>query len=122
MIDSLRRKHVHRHIIAVVKKISCSACDASQRRRLRPVAAQFLHEPGTCLPVDQFEWKHPVLKLHVLGTIMVDAGSRAASVIIHRVMDTEHGLGNVSVVRKSFKPRINTLGHGADLRSVSQNT
>ena len=26
---------------------------------------------------------------------MVDAGSRAASVTIHRVMDTEHGLGNV---------------------------
>ena len=27
---------------------------------------------------------------------MVDAGSRAASVTIHRVMDTEHGLGNVT--------------------------
>ena len=32
-----------------------------------------------------------VLNLHVLGTIMVDAGSRAASVTIQRVMDTEHG-------------------------------
>ena len=38
-----------------------------------------------------------VLTLHVLGTIMVDVGSRAASVTIHRVMDTEHGLGNVTV-------------------------
>ena len=37
-----------------------------------------------------------MLNLHVLGTIMVDAGSRAASVIIHSVMDTEHGLGNVT--------------------------
>ena len=51
-----------------------------------------LHEPGTCLQVDQFDWKHPVLNLHVLGTNMVDAGSRAAA---HRVMDTRHGLGNV---------------------------
>ena len=37
-----------------------------------------------------------MLHLHVLGTIMVDAGSRAASVTIQRVMDTEHGLGNVT--------------------------
>ena len=37
-----------------------------------------------------------MLNLHVLGTITVDAGSRAASVTIHRVMDTEHGLGNVT--------------------------
>ena len=37
-----------------------------------------------------------MLNLHVLGTIMVDAGSRAASVTIQRVMDTEHGLDNVT--------------------------
>ena len=70
--------------------------EESQRRRLRAVAVRVLHEPGTCLQVDQFEWKHPVLNLHVLGTIMVDAGSRAASATIHRVMDVEHGLGNVT--------------------------
>ena len=70
-------------------------CEESQRRRLHPVAARVLHEPGTCLQVDQFEWRHPVLNLHELG-IMVDAGSRSASVTIHRVMDTEHGLGNVT--------------------------
>ena len=75
MIDSLRRKHAHRLIIAVSKKFSCAACEESQRRRLRPVAARVLHEPGTCLQVDQFEWMLPVLHLHVLGTIMVDAGS-----------------------------------------------
>ena len=96
MIDSLRRKHAHRFIIATAKKVSCTACEESQRGRLRPVAARVLHEPGTCLQVDQFEWRHPVLNLHVLGTIMVDAGSRAASVTIHRVMDVEHGLGNVT--------------------------
>ena len=54
------------------------------------------HEPSTCLQVDQCVWRHPVLNLHVLGNIMVDAGSRAASVTSHRVMDTEHGLGNVT--------------------------
>ena len=37
-----------------------------------------------------------MLNLHVLGTIIVDAGSRAASVIIQRVMDTEHDPGNVT--------------------------
>ena len=60
------------------------------------MAARVLHEPGTCLQIDPFEWRHPGLILHVLGTIMVDAGSRAASVTIHRVMDVEHGLGVVS--------------------------
>ena len=60
------------------------------------MAARVLREPGTCLQVDQFECKQSVLNLHVLGTIMVDAGSRAASVTIHRVMDVEHGLGNVT--------------------------
>ena len=40
MIDSLPRKHAHRLIIASAKKFSCSACEESQRRRLRPVAAR----------------------------------------------------------------------------------
>ena len=96
MIDSLRREQAHRLIIAIAKKFSCRAFRESQRRRLHPVVARVLHEPSTCLQVDQFEKKHLLLNLHVLGTIMVDAGSRAASVTIHRVMDTEHGLGNVT--------------------------
>ena len=94
IIDSLRRKHARRFIIDTAKKFSCS--DYEERRRSRPVAARILHETSTCLQVDQFEWKHPVLNLHVLGTIVVDAGSRAPSVTLHRVMDTEHGLGNVT--------------------------
>ena len=73
MIDLLRRKHAHRLIIATANKFSCCVCDESQRRRL-----------------------HPMLNLHVLGTIMVGAGSRASSVSIRRVMDTEQGLGNVT--------------------------
>ena len=58
-IDSLRSKQAYRPIIATAKKFSCSACGVSQRRRLHPVAARVLHEPGTCLQVDQFERKHP---------------------------------------------------------------
>ena len=97
MIDSLRIKHAHRLIIAAAsQKFSCSACEESQRRRLRPAAARVLHEPGTCLQVDQFEWRHPVLNLHVLGTIMVDVGSRASSMTINRAMDVELRLGNVT--------------------------
>ena len=67
MIDSLRRKHAHRLILATAKKFSCSACEESQRRRLHPVAVRVLHEPGTCLQVEQSEWKHLELNLHVLG-------------------------------------------------------
>ena len=96
MIDSLRKKHAHRLITAAARRFSCSACEESQTRRLRPVAARVPHELGKCLQVDKFEWRHPVLNLHVLRTIMVDAGSRAASVTFHRVMDTAHGLGNVT--------------------------
>ena len=89
----------HMHIDSSLlhpKSFSCCACEESQRRRLHAVAARVLHEPGACLQVDQFEWRHLLLNLHVLRTTMVDAGSRAASLTIHRVMDTEHGLGHVS--------------------------
>ena len=95
MIDSLRRKHAHRLIIVAGKKFSSSACEESQMRRLHLVAARIHREWCSCLLVDQFEWRHLVLNLHVLGTIMMDAGSRAASATNRRVMDTERGLGNV---------------------------
>ena len=49
---------------------------------------EFNMNQAPIVKVEQFEWKHPVLNLHVLGTIMVDAGSRAASVTIRRVMVT----------------------------------
>ena len=71
MIGSLRRKHAHRLIIATAKKFNCSACGVSQRRRLHPVAARVLHEPGTCLQVDQFERKHP-------GVVHAHAGDKHA--------------------------------------------
>ena len=34
MIDSLRRKHAHRLIIAAAKKFSCSACEENSVHRL----------------------------------------------------------------------------------------
>ena len=37
-----------------------------------------------------------MLNLHVLGTIIVAAGSRGASVTIQRAMDTEHGLDSAT--------------------------
>ena len=65
MIDS------HRLIIATAKTFSCTACEDSQRWRLHPVAGRVLHELGTCLQVDQFDWRDPVFHLLELGTIMV---------------------------------------------------
>ena len=69
MIDPLRRKNAYRLIIATANNCSCSVYRESQRRRLHPVAARVLGELGTCLQVDQFEWKHPVLDVHVLGRL-----------------------------------------------------
>ena len=90
LIDALRRNHPHRIIIATANKFSCSASEESQRRRLHPVAARVFHELGACLHVEQFEWRHPVVNLHLLGTIMVDAGSRAAAAVtVHGMMAAE---------------------------------
>ena len=52
MIDSLRRKHAHKLVIATAKKFSCSACEENPRQRLHPDAARVPHEPGTCLQLD----------------------------------------------------------------------
>ena len=50
MIDSLRRRHAHRLIIAAAKKFSCSALRRKSETKVT-VAARDLHEPGTCLQV-----------------------------------------------------------------------
>ena len=52
MIDSLRREQAASLIIAAVKKIHCSACDGSERRRLRPVPVRVLPETCSCLQMD----------------------------------------------------------------------
>ena len=58
--------------------------------------SEFFMNQRICVQDDHIQWTHPVLNLHVLGTVTVDAGSDAASVTIERVMDTEHGLDNVT--------------------------
>ena len=97
MIDTFRRKSAHRLIIARAKKSSAAA--PVKKVRDGDIIQSLLechmnHAP--VIKLIRFEWKHPVLNQHVLGTITVDAGSRAASVTIQRVVDTEHGLCNVT--------------------------
>ena len=97
MIDSLRRKHAHRLIIVVAKKSSV----AVHVKKVRDEdyvqwLLEFFMNLAHVFKLTKSSGRHPVLNLHVLGTFIVDAGSRAASVTIHRVMDVEHGLGNVT--------------------------
>ena len=89
----LFEKHAHRLIIK--SSVVCSACEVRQRRRLRPVVARVLHEAHVFKLINL---SGDIQCLHVLGTIMVDAGSRAASVTIHRLMDVEHGLGTSEIM------------------------
>ena len=92
MIDSLRRKRALPLIVAAAKKFSCSACEETYRRKGFVKLLLAVHMSWAIyLQVDQFEVKHPVLNLLVLGTIMVDARSPDASVTNQKVMDTEHG-------------------------------
>ena len=44
----------------------------------RPVTSGKVMEPGAVLQMDNFYWKHPVKEVHVKGTLLVDASSRAA--------------------------------------------
>ena len=97
LIDTFRRKRAHRLIIAGAKKSSAAA--PVKKVRDGDIIQSLLECYMNHAPVFKlirFEWKHPVLNQHVLGTITVDAGSRAASVTIQRVVDTEHGLCNVT--------------------------
>ena len=53
-------------------------------------------EPGAVLQMDNFYWKHPTKEVHVKGTMLVDASSRAAVVRIWRTAPRQELLGNVS--------------------------
>ena len=46
--------------------------------------------------MDNFYWKHPLKEVHVKGTLLVDASSRAAVVRIWRTAPRQELLGNVS--------------------------
>ena len=84
MIDFLRRKHAHRLITATAKSFGAARVKKVRDGSFSQLLLKFHMHRDTCPEVDQYEWKHPVLNLHVLGTIMVDAGSRAASMTIQR--------------------------------------
>ena len=53
-------------------------------------------EPGAVLQMDNFYWKHPLKEVHVKGTLLVDASSRAAVIRIWRTAPRQELLGNVS--------------------------
>ena len=68
----------------------------SERRKLRPVASEKIYKPGEHLSGDQFEWVHPTEDIRVLGTILVDVGSRTAVVKIQRQGTFIENLGNIT--------------------------
>ena len=53
-------------------------------------------EPGAVLQMDNFYWKHPLKEVHVKGTLLVAASSRAAVIRIWRTALRQELLGNVS--------------------------
>ena len=62
----------------------------------RLVSSGKIMEPGAVLQMDKFYWKHPTKEVHVKGTLLVDASSRAAVVRIWRTAPRQDLLGNVS--------------------------
>ena len=96
MIGALRTIKAHPSIVAAAKLYHCSACFESERRRLRPVVSGKVYAPGSHLAGDQFEWAHPTKDLRVLGTILMDNGSRAAVVQIHARGNGTARLGNIT--------------------------
>ena len=62
----------------------------------RPVTSGKVMEPGAVLQMENFYWKHPFKEVHVKGTLLVDASSRAAVVWIWRTAPRQELLGNVS--------------------------
>ena len=98
MVDSLRQNRAHPTVLAAANLVRCTACQESARMLSRPVTSGKIMEPGAILQMDKFYWKHPVKEVHVKGTLLVDASSRAAAVRIWRTAPQEELLGNVSSV------------------------
>ena len=96
MVDSLRQNRAHPTVLAAVKLMHCTACQDSARMLSRPVSSGKVMEPGAVLQMDNFYWKHPTKEVHVKGTLLVDASSRAAVVRIWRTAPRQELLGNVS--------------------------
>ena len=96
MVDSLRQNRAHPTVLAAVKLMHCTACQESARMLSRPVSSGKVMEPGAVLQMDHFYWKHPMKEVHISGTLLVDASSRAAVVRIWRTAPRQELLGNVS--------------------------
>ena len=72
--------------------------DSLRQNRARPVTSGKVMEPGAVLQMDNFYWKHPLKEVHVTGTLLVDASSRAAVIRIWRTAPRQELLGNVSAL------------------------
>ena len=96
MVDSLRQNRAHPTVLAAAKLMQCTACQERARMLSRPVTSGKVMEPGAVLQMDNFYWKHPLKEVHVKGTLLVDASSRAAVVRIWRTAHRQELLGNVS--------------------------
>ena len=82
MVDSIRQNRAHPAVLAAAKLMHCTACQESARMLTRLVTSGKVMEPGAGLQMDNFYWKHPLKEVHVKGTLLVDASSRAAVVRI----------------------------------------
>ena len=95
-LRTLRQNRAHPTVLAAAKLMHCMACQESARRLSRPVTNGKVMEPGAVLQMDNFYWKHSLKEVHVKGTLLVDASSRAAVIRIWRTAPSQELLGNVS--------------------------
>ena len=96
MVDGLPQNRAHPTVLAAAKLMQCTACQESARLISCPVSSGKIMEPGAVLQMDNFYWKHPTKEVHVKGSLLVDASSRAAVVQIWRTASRQEHLGNVS--------------------------
>ena len=96
MVDSLRQNRARPTVLAAAELMQCTACQESARLMSRPVSSGKIMEPGAVLQMDNFYWKHPTKEIHVKGSLLVDASSRAAVVRVWRTASRQELLGNVS--------------------------
>ena len=101
VVDSLRQNHAHSTVLAAAKLMQCTACQESARLLSRPVSSGKIMEPGAVLQMDNVYWKHTTKEVHVKGTLLVDASSRAAVVRIWRTALRQELHGNVSASEAS---------------------
>ena len=92
----LQEHRAHPTVLAAAKLMHCTVCQESVRMLSRPVTSGKVMEPGAVLQMDNFYWKHTVKEVHVKGTLLVDASSRAAVIWIWRTAPRQELLGNVS--------------------------